>query len=347
MTQTMRAYQMREAGKMPQLVEVPIPEPGPGQVRLRTAGAGLCHSDLLVIHADPPFFTYPMTIGHEATGWVDKVGPGVADTNVGEAYGVYFSWGCGRCGPCAQGAENVCDTANTIGGLACGRDGGMADYILVDSSRHLIPLGELDPVAAAPLMCAGVTTYHGVSQSLDLLKPGSAAVVIGIGGLGHIAIQLLKAMTSAKVIAIDTQTEKLEQARRLGADHAFLAGAEAAEQIRSVTRGLGANVVLDLVGNDQTLRFATAVLAQGGDLKMIGVGGGALPIRFHEMPRDSHVSVPYAGSISDQREVVRLAQEGLVHPEVVEIGYDALEATYALMDSGRLRGRAVLVPSRS
>lgn len=344
MTKTMRAYQMRQAGKMPEVVEVPLPEPGPGQVRLRTAGAGLCHSDLGVIHADPPFFSYPMTLGHEASGWVDKVGDGVTGLVEGDAYGVYFSWGCGRCAPCAHGAENVCDSAATVGGLACGRDGGMADYILVDSPRHLIPLGKLDPIAAAPLMCAGITTFHGVNDSLQLLGPGSTAVVIGIGGLGHIAVQILKAITSAKVIAVDTQPEKIQQALELGADAAVQAGASAGDEIRALTNGLGANLVLDLVGSDVTLKFGAAILAFRGNLKVIGVGGGTLPVRFEQMPRDSTVSIPYAGTIPDQRSVVRLAEQGLIHAEVTPIGYDQIGESYAIMSSGKLKGRFVLVP---
>jgi len=346
MSGMMRAYRLREAGRMPDIVEIPIPEPGPGQIRLKTAGAGLCHSDLLVIHADPPFFQLPMTIGHEATGWIDKLGPGVEGYAVGDAHGVYFSWGCGHCGPCAHGEENICEKAPAMPGLGSGRDGGMADYILVENPRHLIPLGGLDPIDAAPLMCAGITTYHAVRQSLPLLKPGSAAVVIGIGGLGHLAIQILKSLTPATIIAVDTQEDKLQQALALGAHHALSAGSDAAAQVRGLTRGLGANVVIDLVGNDATLAFGATALAHGGSLKIVGVGGGTLPVRFPEMPRDSSVAVPYAGTIADQREVVRLADDRLIHAEVTHIGFDALADTYALMDSGRLKGRAVLVPSR-
>jgi propanol-preferring alcohol dehydrogenase len=345
MSKTMRAYRMIEPGKMPRLVEIPRPEPGPGQVLLRTAGAGLCHSDLGVIHADPPFFEYPMTLGHEATGWVEAVGAGVSGVSEGDGFGVYFSWGCGRCDPCAHGAENVCNHAASVGGLACGRDGGMADYILVDSPRHLIPLGKLDAVAAAPLMCAGLTAYHGISDSMGLLEPGSAAVIIGIGGLGHLAIQILKAITPARIIAIDTQPEKLDQAISLGAHDAFLAGPQAAEEVRAATGGLGARLVLDLVGNDATLAFAASVLSFRGNLKVIGVGGGTLPIRFPEMPRDCSVSIPYAGTISDQREVVRLAEAGLITPHVTTIGYEAMEESYRIMKEGKLQGRFVLTPS--
>ena len=344
MTGTMRAYQLLRAGQMPEIVEIPIPEPGPGQIRLRTAGAGLCHSDLVTAQVDPFPFPLPMTMGHEATGWIDKLGEGVEGLNIGDAYGVYFPWGCGQCGPCGHGAENVCDRANTIPGFATGRHGGMAEYIIVDSPRHLVPLGDADPIAAAPLMCAGITTYHAIDQSLPLLRPGSAAVVIGVGGLGHIAIQILKARTSAKVIAVDNQTAKLDHARALGADAAFLGGADTAAAIREATAGLGAALVMDFVGTDATLAMGVQVLAHGGALQIIGVGGGTLPIRFHEMPRDSRVTLPYAGTIPDLQGVVQLHSSSQLHPDVTRITFDQLEETYRLMDSGQLKGRAVLVP---
>jgi propanol-preferring alcohol dehydrogenase len=341
----MRAYQLVRAGEA-QMVELPIPEPGPGQVRLRMAGAGLCHSDLLVIHADPAFFPLPAILGHETTGWVDKLGEGIEGVELGAAYGIYFPWGCGQCSPCRRGAENVCDKAPMVPGFGCGVDGGMAEYVIVDNVRHLIPLGSLDPVAAAPLMCAGITTYHAILQAEPLLGPGSSAVVIGVGGLGHIAIQILRTLTPARIIAVDRQPEKLVHARALGADLAIEAGEGAAAAIRAATGGLGAGLVLDLVGNDATLAFAQSVLAQGGQLQIVGVGGGTLPLRFHEMPRDATVAVPYAGTCSDLRAVVGLAQQGHVHAEIVEVRFDELADTYRRMEAGTLQGRAVLVPGR-
>ncbi|MDF7776721.1 NAD(P)-dependent alcohol dehydrogenase [Sphingomonas sp. AOB5] len=346
MADMMRAYQLLGAGKA-EVVEIPVPEPGPGQVRLKMAAAGLCHSDLLVIHADPPFFPIPSIIGHETTGWADKLGEGVTGIEIGAAYGIYFPWGCGHCAPCAKGAENVCEKAPMVPGFGCGVDGGMAEYVIVSDPRHLIPLGKLDPVAAAPLMCAGITTYHAVDKAKALLGAGSSAVIIGVGGLGHLAIQILKALTPARIIAVDRHQEKLDHAKALGADEGLIAGEGATAAIREMTGGLGAALVIDLVGNDATLGFAQSVLAMGGQLQVVGVGGGTLPLRFHEMPRDASVSVPYAGSTPDLRDVVRLAQDGHVHADVVRIGFADIAATYREMDEGRLQGRAVLVPTIS
>jgi propanol-preferring alcohol dehydrogenase len=345
MSATMRAYQVLGPGKTA-LVEIPVPEPGPGQVRLKTAAAGLCHSDLLVIHADPPFFPVPSTLGHEAAGWADKLGEGVEGIELGAAYGIYFPWGCGHCGPCARGWENVCEEAPMVPGFGCGTDGGMAEYVVVDDPRHLVPLGDLDPVAAAPLMCAGITTYHAVVAARHLLDPGASAVIIGVGGLGHLAIQILKALSAVRIIGVDRNREKLDHARNLGAHETLLADDKTTDAIRAMTGGRGAALVIDLVGNNATLALAQSVLAMGGLLQVVGVGGGTLPLRFHEMPRDSSVMATYAGTTPDLREVVRLARNGLVRADIIEIGFDGIEESYRLMDSGHLQGRAVLVPAR-
>ncbi len=343
MTAMMRAYRQLGPGRA-ELVEIPVPEPGPGQVRLKTAGAGLCHSDLVVIHADPPFFPVPSTIGHEATGWIDKLGDGVTGLEIGAAYGVYFPWGCGHCARCSAGAENICERAPTIPGFGCGVDGGMADYLIVDTARHLIPLGDLDPIEAAPLMCAGITAYHAIDRARPLLGTGATAVVIGVGGLGHLALQMLKSLTAARIIGVDRNEDKCAHARRSGADQALIAGAGTADRIRALTGGLGAALVIDLVGNNSTLKLARSVLAMGGQLQIVGVGGGTLPLSFHEMPRDSSVTVPYAGTIQDLNGVVHLAHTGHVHADILRIGYEEIGRCYADMEAGRLKGRAVLVP---
>jgi propanol-preferring alcohol dehydrogenase len=337
----MRALRVIKPGSA-EIVEAPIPVPGPGQIRLRVAGAGLCHSDLLVINADPAFFPLPLTLGHETTGWVDAMGAGVDGIKQGDAYAVYFPWGCGHCARCAHGHENICERPSY--GPGSGLDGGMAEYILVDDRRHLIPLGEFDPVEAAPLMCAGLTTYHAIQASMPLLTPGSTAVLIGIGGLGHLAIQILRALAPATIIAVDVHEDKLTHARGLGAHHAFMSGPDTAAQIRELTGGLGAALAIDMVGKDATMALGLASLGFGGQLKVIGVGGGTLPLTFYAMPRDSAVAVPYAGTLADCYEVVRLAQAGLIKPQVERVAFEDIVETYARMDRGKLRGRAVLVP---
>jgi propanol-preferring alcohol dehydrogenase len=273
---------------------------------------------------------------------VDAIGPGVTGVREGQAQAVYFPWGCGHCGRCAHGSENICESQFT--GPGAGAPGGMADYILVDDVRHLVPLGELDPVAVAPLMCAGLTTYHAIRDSLARLTPGTAIVLIGIGGLGHIAIQILRSLSAARIIAVDNHPDKLRHALELGAHDAVMSDPEAAAKIRDITNGLGAAVVLDMVGTDGTLALGVKILARRGDLKIIGVAGGTLPVRFHEMPRDASVSVPYAGTLPELYEVLELAKSGLIKPDIEQVTFANVLDAYERLEHGRLRGRAVLVP---
>ena len=163
---------------------------------------------------------------------------------------VYGPWGCGRCRACRLSAENYCEHQAEIGafGGGLGLDGGMAEYMLVPHARLLLPLGDLDPRDAAPLSDAALTPYHAIKRSLHLLVPGSTAVVIGVGGLGHMAVQILRALTPAQVIAVDSSAEKLALAREIGADETVEPGDEAAARIRELTAGRGAELVLDDVG---------------------------------------------------------------------------------------------------
>lgn len=343
MSSTMRAVRVTRPATRPEIVTVPVPEPGPGQVRIRVAGAELCHSDLLVIHADPAFFPLPLTLGHETTGWVDALGAGAEGFKPGDAVAVYFPWGCGHCARCAHGEENIC-TVPTFGPGA-GRDGGMAEYLLVDDTRHLVALGALDPVSAAPLMCAGLTTFHAIQSAAARLTPGASIVLIGIGGLGHLAIQIARALSPAQVIAVDVHPAKLAHALELGAHHAVTADADAGDKIRALTGADGAALVLDMVGNDATMALGAKVLGYGGELKIVGVGGGTLPVTFFSMPRDASVNAPYAGTLSDCHGVVRLAQSGAIRPEIERVGFDGVLDAYERMERGLLRGRAVLVPN--
>ncbi|HEX7460003.1 MAG TPA: alcohol dehydrogenase catalytic domain-containing protein, partial [Acidimicrobiales bacterium] len=222
----MRALRLLEWKSEPVLVEVDDPIPGPGQVVVRIGGAGACHSDLHLMREfesgllpwGPPF-----TLGHENAGWVHALGAGVTGLEVGQPVAVYGPWGCGACPRCQLGMENYCErpdlTPAPMGGGGLGRDGGMADLMLVPSARLLVPLPDgLEPVTAAPLTDAGLTPYHAVRRSWEKLPPGSTAVVIGVGGLGHLAVQILKATTAARVVAVDTREEARALAGNEGAD---------------------------------------------------------------------------------------------------------------------------------
>ncbi len=210
----MKAYQLTAWQTPPEMREVPVPEPGPGEVLVKVGGAGACHSDLHLMEwpEGTMDFDLPFTLGHENAGWVEALGAGVEGLEEGEAVAVYGPWGCGRCRACRLSAENYCERQAEIGafGGGLGLDGGMAEYMLVPHSRLLLPLGELDPRDAAPLSDAALTPYHAIKRSLHLLVPGSTAVVIGVGGLGHMGVQILRALSPAR---IDRRRRHCRQAR--------------------------------------------------------------------------------------------------------------------------------------
>ncbi|MDI3405195.1 NAD(P)-dependent alcohol dehydrogenase [Streptomyces cavernicola] len=345
----MKALQYRAVGAAPEVVTVADPEPGPGEVLLKVTAAGVCHSDIAVMSwpAEQLPFPLPLTLGHEGVGTVAALGDGVTGFAVGDAVAVYGPWGCGSCHMCAQGKENYCLRAAELGirppGL--GAPGAIAEHMIVDSPRHLVPLGGLDPVQAVPLTDAGLTPYHSIKMSLPKLLPGTTAVVIGTGGLGHVAIQLLRAMTAVRVVALDVTQEKLDLARAVGAHEAVLSDAAAAAAVRELTGGQGAEVVLDFVGAQPTVTSAGAMVAVEGDVTIVGLGGGALPVGFGAVPYEARVCSPYWGTRAELVEVLDLARAGAVEVHVEKYGMDDAPEAYERLHAGKINGRAVILPN--
>lgn len=345
----MRAYRMVAWKTPPEYQEVPQPEPGPGQVLVRVGAAGICHSDLHVIHEfDAGVFNaeLPFTLGHETAGWVEAMGPGAGGLEVGEPVAVYGPLGCGVCDRCGVGDENICDRIAELpaAGWGLGLDGGMAPYMVVDRVRQLVPIGDVDPVAAAPLTDAAVTPYRAIRRSRDRLGPGSVAVVIGIGGLGHLAVQILRATTPATVVAVDSKPAALALATELGAHHGVTAGDSAAAAILDLTKGRGVDATFDLVGNEATLTLALATARAGSSITLVGVAGGTVPYSFWATKFEVQLSTSVWGSISDLRDVIALAQAGLIEPKVEVFGFDQIPDAFRALESGALAGRAVIVP---
>lgn len=291
-------------------------------------------------------FDLPFTLGHENAGWVEALGAGVSGLEVGEPVAVYGPWGCGRCRACRLSAENYCERQAEIGafGGGLGLDGGMAEYMLVPHSRLLLALGDLDPRDAAPLSDAALTPYHAIKRSLHLLVPGSSAVVIGVGGLGHMAVQILRALSPARVIAVDTSAEKLALASEVGAEATVEPGEGAAERIRELTGGRGAELVLDMVGADETMALAAAIARFESHLTVVGLAGGKLEFAFGALPFEAQLTIPYWGSAVELGEVLDLARAGQIRAHVERFGLDRVEDAYARMREGTLDGRAVICP---
>jgi len=259
---------------------------------------------------------------------------------------VYGCWGCGRCKPCRQGAENLCEHVVELGsrGGGLGRDGGLAEFLLVPDAHYLVPLEELDPVDAAPLTDAGLTPYHAIKQALPVLGPDATAVVIGVGGLGHLAVQLLRVITAARVVALDVRDDKLAQTRALGADQTLTSNPNAAHAVRELTGGVGADAVLDFVGTDATLALAISMVRSGGHVAIVGLAGGRLPVGYGAIPWETKVVMPYWGTQAELVEVLALGASGRITPHVERFQLDMVDEVYRRMREGTLQGRAVVTP---
>jgi propanol-preferring alcohol dehydrogenase len=275
----------------------------------------------------------------------------VTGLEVGQPVAVYGPWGCGACERCRIGIETLCENPAAapvpMGGGGLGLDGGMAEFMLVPAARQLVPLPDgLDPVSAAPLTDAGLTPYHAIRRSWPKLAPGTTAVVIGVGGLGHLAVQILKATTAARVVAVDTRKDALTLATHCGADLAVESGPESLAEIRGATHGRGADVVLDFVGADGTLALGAGVARPLGDLTIVGIAGGTLPVSFFSVPYEVSIQSTYWGTRTELVEVLDLGARGLVHPKITTFSLDDAADAYVQMQAGHLEGRAVVTPGR-
>lgn len=348
----MRAIVFEDFKTFPVLKDVEKPTPGPGEVLLKVAGAGACHSDVAVYNefdkgapgAVPPSFI----LGHENSGWIEELGEGVADFTKGDAYLAYGPIGCGRCRACSRGQDTYCENAATNPYLAIGlgRDGGMAEYVTVPT-RNLVPLGDTDPVAAAPLSDAGLTPYHAIKNSLPNLNGGGKfALVIGLGGLGQIAVQILRALTGATVIATDMKEEAMAKAAEAGA--VTVAGGEGqAQRIRDITGGKGVDAAFDFVGVSGTVAVAAESMARMGRCTVVGIAGGTYEWSFFTSPYESTLTNTYWGTIEDLHEVVDMYKAGQIVPEVERYSLDDGLEAYRKLQAGELSGRAVIVPHES
>ncbi|WP_433368344.1 NAD(P)-dependent alcohol dehydrogenase [Streptosporangium sp. CA-115845] len=339
----MRAFRLIKPGEPPAVVEVPTPRPGPGEVLVKVAGVGACHTDITLMDAEAGFTPpLPFTLGHEVSGWVAELGEGVTGLHVGQPVLVYISWGCGRCIRCASGLDHWCFNGANLAGI--GRDGGLADYQLVPDARYVVPLPEnLDVFEAAPLADAGLTPYHAIRRSAHkLVSPMSTLVVVGVGGLGHLAVQIARATSAATVVAVDISQDKLEFARKLGAHHAILAGPHAAAAVKEMTAGRGADLVVDFVGSDASGAFCAAAAGSMAEITLIGGAGGSITVDHRSLQRDTSVTRSGMGSIPDLHEVVALAASGAIGVEVDKYPFAEVDAVYDRLRNGQVKGRAVI-----
>jgi propanol-preferring alcohol dehydrogenase len=343
----MRAVRLDAPGVPLRLVEVPVPEPAGTEVSIRVAACGVCRTDLHIADGTQPRVELPLILGHEVAGWIEAIGPdadgpltseGLA---IGDAVVVFGGWGCGACRECRAGEEQRCPNGRSPGFQA---DGGYAERMLVPHARHLVAIGALDPVAAAPLADAGLTSFRAVRRTERWLKTAERILVIGCGGLGQFALQHLRQRPRGRelfVAATDLSSRRLERAAALGADATVL-DANAVSALDALHGP--ADVVLDFVGTDETLALAAGTIAPNGGIMLVGEAGGSMSFGFERPAVEAWLTTTSWGSVRELREVVRLARIGRLQIDVEAVDLADASAAHERVRSGAVSGRLVLVP---
>jgi NAD+-dependent secondary alcohol dehydrogenase Adh1 len=341
----MRAVRLHEYHQQPVVEQAPEPTiSGPLDVIVKIGGAGVCRTDLHIIEgqwAQAMAPGLPYTIGHENAGWVHEIGAAVTNVAVGDTVILHPKTTCGLCRACRAGDDMHCSQSGFPG---LSHDGGMAEYLLT-SARACVKLDpQTRPEDVAALADAGITAYHAVRKAIPLLYPGTTAVLIGAGGLGHIGIQCLAALTAATIIVVDRNPDALKLAEQLGADHTVLANGGQIDAVKDLTGGAGAEVVLDFVAEQGAEHDGFQMTGEAGSYFVIGYGGTVTIPTLDIISTERNIIGNIVGTYNDLAELMVLAQAGKVtlHTRTYALD-DAVEAL-ADLDAGRVRGRAILVP---
>jgi NAD+-dependent secondary alcohol dehydrogenase Adh1 len=341
----MKAVRLHGYHQQPVIDEVPEPTiKTPLDVIVRIGGAGVCRTDLHIIEgqweaAMNP--TLPYTIGHENAGWVHEVGSAVTNVQVGDTVILHPTPTCGLCRACRAGQDMHCINS-TFPGL--GVDGGMAEYLLT-SARACVKLDPTtQPKDVAALADAGITAYHAVRKAIPLLYPGTTCVLIGAGGLGHIGIQCLAALTATRIVVVDRNPAALKLAEQLGAHHTVVADGGQVAAVQELTDGGGADVVLDFVAEQGAENDGFAMTHSGGSYFVIGYGGTLTIPTLDIISTERNIIGNIVGTYNELAELMVLAQTGKVTLHTATYPLDAAVEAIQDLDAGRVRGRAILVP---
>lgn len=342
----MKAVRLHEYHQQPIVEEVPEPTvKGPHDVVVRIGGAGVCRTDLHIIWgqwADAMNVTLPYTIGHENAGWVHEVGSAVTNVAVGDTVILHPQPSCGLCHACRAGRDMQCTDA-FFPGLS-DNDGGMAEYLLT-SARACVKLDpDTRPQDVAALADAGITAYHAVRKAVPLLYPGTTCAVIGAGGLGHIGIQCLRALTATRTVVVDRNPEALKLAAELGVDETVVADGTHVDAVKDLTSGAGADVVLDFVAEEGAENEAFAMTRPAGSHFVIGYGGTLAIPTLDVISTERNIIGNIVGTYNDLVELMVLAEAGKVTLHTRTYPLDAAQEALDDLDNGRVRGRAILVP---
>jgi NAD+-dependent secondary alcohol dehydrogenase Adh1 len=319
---------------------------GPFDVVVKIGAAGLCRTDLHIQEgqwAEKSEVELPYTPGHENAGWIHEVGSGVNNVEVGDTVIVHPFIACGLCRACRRGDDMHCENGSFPG---IDRDGGFAEFLFT-SARSVVKLDpSLEPASIAALADAGLTAIHAVKKAIPILAPGTRAVVIGAGGLGHIGIQCLKAMTPAEIIVVDPNEKALALAGELGADHTVkVEGQSHIETVKDLTDGLGAEAIIDFVGENGAVEDGVAMIQDGGFYYVIGYGQNIDIPTIDVISREISFIGNLVGTYVDLQDLMTLTAQGQVTLHTSTYPLDAINDAMADLDQGRLQGRGILIPA--
>ncbi|MGB3697489.1 MAG: NAD(P)-dependent alcohol dehydrogenase [Gordonia sp. (in: high G+C Gram-positive bacteria)] len=344
----MKAIRVHQYDVNPSLDEVERPSvAAPHDVIVRVEGAGVCRTDLHIIEGqwqNKSEVALPYTIGHENAGTVVEVGSAVSNVEVGDKVILHPLATCGLCAACRRGDDVHC-TCSEFPGIDV--DGGMAEYLRT-SARSVVKLDpSLEPADVAALADAGLTAYHAARKAAATLGPGSTAVIIGAGGLGHIGVQVMKALSPARLIVVDRSEAALDLAREIGADVTVVADGTEAARVLELTDGDGAEAVLDFVGEGGAVEAGIAMLKRAGDFYVIGYGGELRVPTIDVISTEINFIGNLVGTYTDLVELMALAAQGRVHLHTVQYHFSDFQKALDDLHHGRVRGRAVLVPDET
>ena len=341
----MKAVRLHEFHQMPVIDEVPEPKiSGPLDVIVKIGGAGVCRTDLHIIERqwDAAMGTpLPYILGHENAGWVHEIGSAVTNVAVGDTVILHPTPTCGLCHACRAGDDMHCINSSFPG---LSTDGGMAEYLLT-SARACVKLEpQTKPEDVAALADAGITAYHAVRKAIPLLYPGTTCVIIGAGGLGHIGVQCLAALTATRIIVVDRNPDALKLAEQLGAQHTVVADGGHVDAVKDLTGGAGAEVVLDFVAEQGAEMDGWNMTAPAGSYFVIGYGGTLEIPTLDIISTERNIIGNIVGTYNELAELMSLAQAGKVTLHTRTYPLDAAVEALGDLDAGRVRGRAILVP---
>jgi len=341
----MRAVRLNGYHQQPVVTEVPEPVvKGPFDVLVRIGGAGVCRTDLHILEgqwADKSNVSLPYTIGHENAGWVHAVGSAVTNVAEGDKVIVHPLVTCGLCRACRSGDDVHCEQSQFPG---IDTNGGYAEC-LKTSARSVVRIDDsLEPADIAALADAGLTAYHAAAKAARRLTPRDRCVVIGAGGLGHIGIQVLKAMTAAEIIVVDRNPDAIKLALSIGADHGVVADGGQVDQVLELTGGHGAEVLVDFVGEGGATSEGVRMLRRAGDYHVVGYGENIDVPTIDIVSTEINFIGNLVGSYNDLCALMVLAARGAVRLHTVKYALDDFQSAIDDLDAGRIRGRAILTP---